>query len=147
MGIFDRAKNKAEDEAENHQQDMGQQDTGQQGGMQDSQQGGMQTARDTIGRQGGGQGQGMSQGQGQSGQDMGQGQHAARAYTQALALDPHWPAVNVAVARRLATAADPGQRDPQTALELAEEVCQAIPEPSAEALDVLAAAQAALRRK
>ena len=51
VGIFDKANSEAENEAENEQQNMGQQ-------------GDMQTARDMIGRPGGGQGQGISRGHG-----------------------------------------------------------------------------------
>ncbi len=71
---------------------------------------------------------------------------AAARYAEASQQDPHWPGTNLARAWRLATQADAGERDPATAWELATQACQASPTPSAEALDALAAALAALGR-
>jgi tetratricopeptide (TPR) repeat protein len=73
----------------------------------------------------------------------GRADDAAGAYARALALEPGWRQAAAQRAWRLATDADPGRRDPAEALELAEQACQAQGDPSAAALDVLAAAQAA----
>ncbi len=77
---------------------------------------------------------------------LGRKDQARQAYEQARQLDPGWPRTTLVEARRLATSSNPDERDPQTALELASQVCQTTPEPSADALDVFAAAQAALGR-
>jgi tetratricopeptide (TPR) repeat protein len=68
---------------------------------------------------------------------------AAREYAAANDLDPRWPRTAVARAWRLATDPDEAARDPDEALELAGQACQAEADPPAEALDALAAAQAA----
>jgi tetratricopeptide (TPR) repeat protein len=73
-------------------------------------------------------------------------QEAAPCFAEAAKLEPHWEKPTVERAWRLATAADPAERDAATAWELASQVCQANPNPPFEALDALAAAQAALRR-
>ncbi len=77
---------------------------------------------------------------------QGQADAAARAYAEALRLKPDWPRTSLQEAWKLATAAQPAQRDARTAHELASAVCQASQQPSVEALDALAAAQAALGR-
>jgi tetratricopeptide (TPR) repeat protein len=67
---------------------------------------------------------------------------AARQYQEASRLDPHWPeAVNQA-ARLLATSPQAGVRDGRTAVELAQQVCEASDPPRPEYLDTLAAALA-----
>jgi len=71
---------------------------------------------------------------------------AAAEYAAATRLEPDWPQANGVQAWRLATAAAASERDPVTAWELASEVCQVSREPSAEALDTLAAALAGLGR-
>jgi tetratricopeptide (TPR) repeat protein len=71
-------------------------------------------------------------------------QAAAERYTEAAKKEPHREKPTVERAWRLATAADPAERDAATAWELASQVCQANPNPPVEALDALAAAQAAL---
>jgi tetratricopeptide (TPR) repeat protein len=71
---------------------------------------------------------------------------AAREYREALRLDPSWPRRCLAEAWDFAANSDPAQRDAPTAVELASQVCQASEQPSAEALDALAAAQAAAGR-
>jgi tetratricopeptide (TPR) repeat protein len=72
---------------------------------------------------------------------------AARAeYRAATELDPRWPEKVNETAWRLATAADPKQRDAAAALALAEQVCQAADSPRPEFLDTLAAARAAAGR-
>jgi tetratricopeptide (TPR) repeat protein len=73
----------------------------------------------------------------------GRGDEAAREYAVALRLDPGWPEEAAAEAWRLATDPRPEERDPATAAELAGQVCQALADPPAEALDALAAALAA----
>ncbi len=79
-------------------------------------------------------------------QELGQVDAAAREYAEALRLEPDWPRTSLQEAWKLATAAQPAQRDARTAHELASAVCQASQQPSVEALDALAAAQAALGR-
>jgi tetratricopeptide (TPR) repeat protein len=64
-------------------------------------------------------------------------------YQEALRLDPEWPRSNQRRAWDLATNADPKRRRPERALQLAEQVCQAVEHPDAEELDTLAAALAA----
>src|SRR5262249_17482182 len=61
-------------------------------------------------------------------------------------LDPGWPRADIESAWRYATAADPGERDPPAAFELASMACQAVAEPPVEFLDVFAAACAATGR-
>ncbi len=68
---------------------------------------------------------------------------SAQEYARASELDPGWPRAAEAEAWRLATDPDPAVRDPASARELAEQVCEAQANPPAEALDALAAAQAA----
>jgi tetratricopeptide (TPR) repeat protein len=68
---------------------------------------------------------------------------ATREYAEADKLDPGWPQSAATQAWRLATHADPAVRDPDEAQELAAQACQAQADPPAEALDGLAAAQAA----
>lgn len=77
---------------------------------------------------------------------LGKEKAAAAEYAKASELEPDWLKTNVDQAWRLATAATPSERDALTAWELANEVCQASKEPSARALDALAAALAGLGR-
>jgi tetratricopeptide (TPR) repeat protein len=79
-------------------------------------------------------------------QTLGQAETAAREYREALRLDPDWPRAAVTEAWRLATNADPKGRDPVLARELASMACRATADPSAEALDALAATLAATGR-
>lgn len=72
----------------------------------------------------------------------GQSQKAQEAYQTASQLEPGWQKATQDEAWRLATHADPKQRDAAEALYLAEQVCLAASNPEARALDVLAAAQA-----
>jgi tetratricopeptide (TPR) repeat protein len=76
---------------------------------------------------------------------MGLKDEAAKEYQEATRLDPDWCKKNVEQAWLLATAPAEAERDATTAWELATQACQAT-EPSAEALDALAASLAALGR-
>jgi tetratricopeptide (TPR) repeat protein len=69
---------------------------------------------------------------------------AAEVYRAALQRDPEWPGKFAAEARALAADQDVNRRDPRLAFEMINQVIQAVGEPSASQLDVLAAAQAAL---
>jgi tetratricopeptide (TPR) repeat protein len=69
---------------------------------------------------------------------------AGQVYRAALARDPHWPQKFTAKAWRLATNPDENFRDPQTAYELVSQAIEAVGDPPASMLDVLAATQAAL---
>jgi tetratricopeptide (TPR) repeat protein len=71
---------------------------------------------------------------------------AAAVYRAALQRDPDWPRRFTEEARALATAPDVNRRDPQLAFEMISQVIQAVGDPSASQLNVLAAAQAALGR-
>jgi tetratricopeptide (TPR) repeat protein len=73
-------------------------------------------------------------------------EEAEEQWQAALRLDPGAPAHILAQAWQLATVPDSAERDAQTALALAEQVCRAVKEPSWEALDARAAALAALGR-
>jgi tetratricopeptide (TPR) repeat protein len=73
-------------------------------------------------------------------------EEAEQQWQAALRLDPVAPAHILAEAWRLAAAPDSAERNAETALALAEQVCQAAKEPSWEALDARAAALAALGR-
>jgi tetratricopeptide (TPR) repeat protein len=75
-----------------------------------------------------------------------QDREAAKESREALKLDPTWPARCTAEAWNLATAPDREAGDAATAYELASQACHATAEPSAEALDALAAAEAAAGR-
>jgi tetratricopeptide (TPR) repeat protein len=77
---------------------------------------------------------------------LGQTGPAVQAYAEALRLDPTWPRADTSAAWRLATAADPLERNAAAALELAGMACQGVVEPPAESLDALAAAYAAAGR-
>jgi tetratricopeptide (TPR) repeat protein len=77
-------------------------------------------------------------------QHLDEGNAAQSQYRAALQIDPLWPEKFAARAWSLATDADPSLRDPQLAHELASQATQAVDDPSARMLDVLAAAQAAL---
>jgi tetratricopeptide (TPR) repeat protein len=79
-------------------------------------------------------------------QAAGQSDASAKEYTASRELEPGWPGEAVKQAWRLATEPGPEARDPAEARELAEQVCQALPEPPPEALDVMAAALAACGR-
>jgi tetratricopeptide (TPR) repeat protein len=75
---------------------------------------------------------------------LGESRAAADEYRTALERDPSWPRKFTAKAWDLATAADVNLRDPRLAFELASQAVEGVSEPSAAALDTLAAAQAAL---
>lgn len=75
--------------------------------------------------------------------EAGQTDAAAREYAAATALDPGWPQAALSQSWRLATDPDSAARDPQEAVELAQQACQAQLQPSAKSLDTLAAALAA----
>jgi tetratricopeptide (TPR) repeat protein len=71
---------------------------------------------------------------------------AAAVYREALEREPDWPAKFMATAWRLATDADPNRRDPELAFEMISQAVQAVDEPDARMLGILAAAQAARAR-
>jgi tetratricopeptide (TPR) repeat protein len=75
-------------------------------------------------------------------EERGQSEAAQLQYREALRLDPAWPERARQVAWTLATHPDPARRDGGRALQLARQICQAIPIPSAEVFDALAAAYA-----
>jgi Flp pilus assembly protein TadD len=72
--------------------------------------------------------------------------NAFQQYQEALRRAPDWPKQFMATAWKLATHRSAQVRDPASACELAAQVCQAADKPSAEMLDVLAAAYAAAGR-
>lgn len=71
---------------------------------------------------------------------------AADIYREAREREPSWPTKFMATAWRLATDADVNRRDPELAFEMISQAVQAVGEPDAPMLDVLAAAQAARKR-
>jgi Flp pilus assembly protein TadD len=71
---------------------------------------------------------------------------AEEQYRATLQLEPRWPELVDTMARILATARDPGRRDPMLAIDLAEQVCEATKDSKAAFLDTLAAAYAAAGR-
>lgn len=77
---------------------------------------------------------------------LAQPEAARAAYQRASQLEPGWPRAATKESWRLATDASAGARDGSLALELAEQVCQAVGTPDAHALDARAAALAELRR-
>lgn len=77
---------------------------------------------------------------------QGKTEAAASEYARARELNPQWPRTNLEQAWQLATDANQSRRDAAAAWEMASQVCQASNDPSAEALDVLAAALASQGR-
>jgi tetratricopeptide (TPR) repeat protein len=77
---------------------------------------------------------------------LGRADQAAAVWKEAARAHPQGPQTDVRTAWALATSPSEGERDPQTAYELARCACELSPGPPAEALDALAAAQAALGR-
>jgi tetratricopeptide (TPR) repeat protein len=77
---------------------------------------------------------------------VGSQDEASQEYERASEIAPDWPTRYAARAWMLATHPVAEQRDPVTALEMLEQVQQAVADPSAQVLDSLAAAQAAAGR-
>lgn len=71
---------------------------------------------------------------------------AADIYREARERQPDWPAKFLATVWQLATAADAGRRDPELAFEMINQAMQAVGEPDAHMLDVLAAVHAARKQ-
>src|SRR5205823_4159604 len=67
-------------------------------------------------------------------------------YNRSLDLEPSWPEQADKAARYLAAASDPRARDDDEAVRLAQQVCQAAPEPTADGLELLADVLAELHR-
>jgi protein O-mannosyl-transferase len=76
----------------------------------------------------------------------GETEAARQEYTRATQLQPDWRKRDRQTAWQLATTAAPTPGDAATGWELASQVCQAVSDPSADDLDTLAAALAALQR-